>query len=173
MKGVFLGIFVIIFISVSFYYRFEWYSMAEYIRYLWVILGLNFFIFVPVVTKEVSKNIIYFFGVLSGAGFILMIIYFSFIKVEIYDLKTHETYYYFKKDNLRGAYIYNPDNVCYQFAYNFLNNRLIFTPIHKKLYRVSFNTDLKFGRYFEFSYGGFNLSDDRDKNIDIYIKDCI
>jgi len=173
MKGVISAIFFIIFISIALYYRFEWYSMAEYIRYLWMILGLNFFIFVAVATKAISKDITYFFGILSGVGFVLMIIYFSLIKVEIYNIKTNETYYYFKKDNLHGAYIYNPDNRCYQFAYNFPNIRLVFTPISKKLYRISFNTDLKFGRYVESNnYGVFSLSDEIDKKVDIYIKDC-
>ena len=105
-----------------------------------------------------------------GFAFIMMIVFYSLVKVEIYNIKTNETRFYFKKDNLKGAYIYNPDNICYKFAYNH-SLRLIFLKGLNKLQRVSFDTDLKFSYYMEFIYKNLDLSN-RDTSIDIYIKKC-
>jgi len=170
MKGILLAVFTILFVSVSLYYQFYWYSFAEYIHMLSAVFGLFLFIFTAVVVKGSSKNIVYFFGTLSLFGFILMIAFYSLVNVEIYNLKTHTTEYYFKKDNLKGAYIYNPDNICYKFAYN-NRSQLVFVRALKKLQFVSFNSNLKFERYFEFRYKNINLSD-IDNKVDIYIKEC-
>jgi len=170
MKGIISAIFFILFVSIIFYYRFEWYSFAEYIHDLSSVFILTLFIFVPVVVKESPKNISYFFGTLSLFGFVLMILFYNLVNVEIYNLKTHSTEYYFKKGNLKGAYIYNPDDVCYKFAYAHAPN-LIFVRGLNKLQFVSFNSDLKFARYFEFKYKNIDLSD-IDNKVDIYIKNC-
>ena len=162
-KGILFALFIVIVVSLILYYRCEWYSFAEYIKFLSFLFGINLFIFIAVLVKFASKEIVYFFGTLSAIGFVLMMIFYNFVNVEIYDLSTHETKFYFKKDNLKGAYIYNPDNKCYEIAYNGKN--LVFVKIWNTLQRVSFNTDIKFGIYIPFI-------DQKNKNVDIYIKDC-
>jgi len=69
MKGIVLAIFFILFTSLGFYYRFEWYSFAEYIKNLSIIFGINLFIFVAVVIKEVAKKYYIFFCYISGLCF--------------------------------------------------------------------------------------------------------